>query len=57
MENEMVTISIEKFAALIAAYERYKIVKEYVKESVEDKDAYVDDRVLKNILCIGEEKK
>ena len=56
MEKELVTISIERFAALIAAYERYKIVRDYIKEVTNDKDEYVNVNTLKAMLGIGEEK-
>lgn len=56
MEKELVTISIERFAALIAAYERYKIVRDYIKAVTNDKDEYVNVNTLKAMLGIGEEK-
>ena len=56
MEKELVTISIERFAALIAAYERYKTVRYYIKAVTNDKDEYVNVNTLKAMLGIGEEK-
>lgn len=56
MEKELVTISIERFAALIAAYERYKMVRNYINAVTNDKDEYVNVNTLKAMLGIGEEK-
>lgn len=55
MEKELVTISIEKFAALVAAYERYKIVRDYINAVTNDKDEYVNVNTLKAMLGIGKE--
>lgn len=56
MEKELVTISIERFAALIAAYERYKMVRDYINAVTNDKDEYVNVNTLKAMLGIGKEK-
>lgn len=56
MEKENVILSIEKFAAMVAAYERYKMVRDYVKACTDDKDEYVSANVLKIMLGIEKEK-